>query len=185
MNLILFNTGWMTWNLSLAFTSVILGWAVLSVENKLLKAFLTLLWIAFIPNTIYILTDLYHFTYQQYLLSGFKEIILVAQYAIFIPFGFITFFSSMNLFEKALEQMKISRNFIFLLNFLIGIAMVVGRFLRSNSWDLFFNPTRAINDIFAVLITAPFLMLALLFGVLCNLLYLMSRESYVENPAQA
>lgn len=178
MNLLIFNTVWMLWNLLLAGVSVLFGWLAYRARESSSKALLAFLWFLFVPNTIYILTDLYHLTYQRLLLSGFEKIILFVQYLLFIPLGIITFIYSISLFEKAFPRIKHKTVLIVLINFLIGIAVMVGRFQRTNSWEALSAPMKTINDIATTIKSDNLLYLGLAFGILCNTIYFLSRKAF-------
>lgn len=174
----MFNTLWMLWNLLLAGVSVLLGRLTYKAKTNRSKILLAFLWLLFVPNTIYILTDLYHLTYQRLFLSGIEKAILFAQYLVFIPLGIITFIYSMNLFEKAFPKIKNQTILIVLINFLIGIGVIIGRFQRTNSWDLFIAPIKTLNDIATTIKSENLLFFGLVFGILCNTIYFLSRKAF-------
>ncbi|OGK19088.1 hypothetical protein A3G67_01370 [Candidatus Roizmanbacteria bacterium RIFCSPLOWO2_12_FULL_40_12] len=179
MEILLFNTAWMLWNLALAFFSVFLGWLTFKAKKKHYKLILGFLWLIFAPNTIYILTDLYHLTYQRYFLSGFEKTVLFGQYIFFIPLGIVTFIYSLRYFERSFAKMKINHTLLLVaVNFLIGIGVMVGRFQRANSWDLIISPINTTRDIIATVKTTHLLVLSIAFGIFCNVIYFTYRKAF-------
>ena len=181
MEILLWNTAWMLWNLLLAYTSIYLG--RLAYQSKKLpeKIAAGILWLLFVPNTIYILTDLFHITYQRDFLSGFEEVLLFAQYVLFIPFGILTFVYSLSYFDKAMKKLKVGRvAALVIVNLLIGVGVMLGRIQRINSWDVFFAPIKTFNAVIETLTFPYFLIPSLLFGVLCNIIYFTYRNAFIK-----
>ena len=150
LDLINFNFSWMSFNMALALISVILAWSAYYIKNKQLKIFLLIIWLMFIPNTIYIVTDILHLLQQASNISIFSRIILYLQYFIFLSIGLLTYILSLYPIEKILKKhyKKQKENINILLitiNFLIGFGIVLGRVHRLNSWDLILELQKVFN----------------------------------------
>jgi uncharacterized membrane protein len=182
MEVLLFNTGWMLWNLMLAYLSIYLGRFTYQSKKLSEKIIAGVLWLLFVPNTIYILTDLYHITYQIDQVTGLTRAVLYLQYLLFIPFGILTFVYSMSFFDRTLKKLNGTRiPLLIAINFLIGIGITVGRIQRTNSWDIFFAPIKTFNAILDTL-TLPYLLIpSILFGILCNIIYFTYRKALVKS----
>lgn len=169
MDILTFNAAWMLWNLFLACIPLVCIFIYSRTTWSWLKVFLAIIWLAFLPNTLYIITDLYHLTYEWYLVQGsVTKFFLVVQFALFIPTGFITYKLSTSWFAD--ERVKWAQYFkknsfiawllrsdisIYLLHLLVSFGIVLGRVERTNSWDLVQRPGRVVMDIMNLL-TSPY-----------------------------
>lgn len=175
MNVILFNLDWMFWNILLAVVGVGFGVLMLKTNIKILKLLWFFLWLIFIPNSIYIVTDLYHLTWILPTVEYVLYPIIFLQFILLIFFGVVTFLIGVYIFEKQLKTLKYSEVYIqfslILLNFIISFGVMVGRFQRTNSWEVFSHPLRVVNDVLNTVFTIEHILYTLLFGFFCNILY--------------
>ncbi len=172
----------MCWNLFLALVSLKLGFIFSDTKKTSLKILLAFMWLLFVPNTIYIVTDLIHFPYQWSVLIGLDRFVLLLQYLLFIPLGILTYIMSFEVFFKAAVAMLSKYNFHFkmlaptysilylLINCLISLGMFLGRIQRTNSWDLITDPIRVFSDIQVLTSSHHQIILVLLFGFLLTIL---------------
>jgi uncharacterized membrane protein len=58
MNVLFDNMSMIGWNSFLSLIPIFCGWLMLKTRPKFLQVILALLWFFFLPNTLYILTDL-------------------------------------------------------------------------------------------------------------------------------
>ncbi len=131
----------MFWNLFLAFIPF-------SISNYLVKSkktnstlkltTLTIIWLLFLPNAPYMVTDLFHLHKREYLPIWF-DLILILMFAIT---GLYLFYISIN------QAIVLTKNkfptfhkpiFLILLFLIVSYGVYIGRFLRLNSWDII-NP---------------------------------------------
>ena len=165
----------MNWNFFLAVVGMVFGVVMYRVQSKFLKIVMFILWILFIPNSIYVLTDLTHLVDQIFEINTLLLPILVIQYFLFVTLGVITF----KIGVTAFEEMLLSYRFgavktslaIITVNFAISYAVMVGRFQRTNSWEVFIDPFKVLNDILSTFFTLEHLLFTILFGFFCNILY--------------
>src|SRR5689334_6555830 len=142
MMILLNNVSWMGWNVFLAMIPLIFGWLVLVVRQKVLKVVFALIWFLFLPNTLYLITDLPHVIWQWHQMHIAGQIALALQYLILVLIGLLTFFLALYPVEKTLLRSPWLKNkslvplFIIMTNFFIGIGIVLGRVMRINSWDV-------------------------------------------------
>lgn len=137
------------------------------------------LWFVYLPNTIYIVTDLLHLLQQWHQLTGWEEIILFVQYIILEICGFATFFLAVRPFEKILREFHLQKwetASIIVLNFLVGFAMVLGRVDRVNSWEILINPYHFFSSSMHVAMSLPLVGLAILFGLFANVVYFLLKD---------
>jgi len=131
-------------NLILAWLGLAFGWLLArSVNgNKWLSwknIGLTVLWLVFLPNTWYVLTDFLHLQPTGEV-SELYDIVLIGSLVIN---GFILGFASLFLVHQQLrkrlgEQKGLA--LVIVVIFLSCFAIYLGRNLRWNSWDVIANP---------------------------------------------
>jgi len=177
MDILLFNTQWMLYNISLAVIAVIFGWLSYQTKDKKWKYILGIIWILFLPNTIYILTDIQHFYEDFVLIPQALKSLLILEYALLMISGIVTFVFAMYPMELMLKKTKSKTKiiehdvFFMAMNFLVAFGVVLGRVQRANSWDVIFNIKQVIYDAFHVISTTELLLFFIFFGLLCNVVY--------------
>lgn len=177
MDILLFNLGWMAFNILLALIPVVFGYSIFNIKNRVLKILYFLIWLFFIPNTIYIITDIFHFPRQWMLLNSMPgKIILFGQYLFLETAGLITFIISVYFMEKwVLSQNFKNKKFepalVIGFNFLIAFGVVLGRIQRTNSWEVITNLQRVTNDTIQVLTSQELILLVIVFGFFENITY--------------
>src|SRR5688500_5180777 len=60
MGILMHNISWMAFNIALALIPVILGLLMFYIKWKPLRLLISIIWLSFLPNTLYLLTDLMH-----------------------------------------------------------------------------------------------------------------------------
>ncbi len=179
MDLLLFNASWMLYNISLAVIGIIFGFLMYKAKPMVLKVIFGIIWLLFIPNSIYMLTDIIHLYRDLPRVILFYQILLTIEYFLLMIIAIITFIVSFIFFEQVLLQKsfkkyvkKEHKAVIFIvLNFVIAFGMVLGRIQRLNSWDIVTNLPAVIKNTFHVLTNLQLLMLTFFFGILCNFVY--------------
>lgn len=140
----------LVWNLFLAF----IPWWIsdyMKRQYKLTSIHLpiVLLWLLFLPNAPYILTDLFHLK-PRLDLPLWYDLILVLSFALT---GMMVFFKSLKDMLSLLKN-RIGEFYVAiitpLLFWLVSYGLYLGRYLRFNSWD----------------IVHPFILLKASFGIL-------------------
>jgi uncharacterized membrane protein len=138
------------WNLFLAFvpyyivTSLIAnpGW----IENKFKFCLTFLLWLVFIPNSFYILTDLFHLELTADSPRWFDLTMIFS----FAWNGMLLGILSVRKMETITGLFLKKRNTVFFLYpvmWLIAFGIYIGRYLRFNSWDILTNPFSLFGEI--------------------------------------
>ncbi|SEM19190.1 Uncharacterized membrane protein [Aquimarina amphilecti] len=143
------------WNLFLACIpygiTVVLSFGKLK-ENRFIFGLGFILWLAFLPNAPYILTDLQHIRLST-LHSVWFDVLLILSFAIN---GLIIGFASLRIMQKLLNNhfsKKTTNLLIHITLLLCGFGIYMGRILRWNSWDLIQNPLHILGDIFRRIIS--------------------------------
>ena len=103
-------------------------------------------WLVFLPNSPYILTDIQHIRWST-LSQIWFDVLLILSFAVN---GLIVGFASLNLMQEQLKERfskKTTHFIIYLILLLCGFGIYLGRVLRWNSWDILQNPMGILSDI--------------------------------------
>ena len=103
------------------------------------------LFIAFLPNAPYILTDVIHFYDAVRSINSAWAItlVIVPIYIVFIGIGWFAYVFSLINIDKYLRKCQLGRYIKTVevsLHFLCAIGIYIGRFIRFNSWSLITQP---------------------------------------------
>lgn len=183
---IFINNFYFIWlNSFLALVAVLFGWLMSKANSIFAKAWTGFMWLIFLPNTIYILTDITHLFEDWHKVNNLFKLILIFQYTLFSIFGIVTFVISVYFFQKLLEGKRKKRIkattiiAICILNFIVSIGVILGGIRRTNSWDVFIDPSRVLEDFFNLISSQELLILSLGVGIVANLIYFLMLESIV------
>jgi uncharacterized membrane protein len=173
---------WLVWNLFLAWLPALGAFAAYNLNHwptrfRWLPIIgLSLLWLLFLPNAPYLITDIIHLKQSHGAPLWYDLITLVAFAWTGSFLGLVSLFLMQMLVRRTVGNMA-SWLFAITVLTLNGFGIYFGRFLRWNSWDVFFRPTNLLNDLlealrnpFAYLHTIAF---AGLFTLLFGAVYLM------------
>ena len=136
----------LAWNLFLAWIPFVLSQRLSHTNNRLKILFITALWLLFLPNAPYIITDFLHLK-QRIPVPYWYDILLLFSAALN---GLLLGLSSLLTVEKFLLKRygsKISAIIILCSFFLCAFGVYIGRYLRWNSWDIIVNPGSVTGDI--------------------------------------
>ncbi len=139
------------WNLFLAFIPLTLSFYLfrLAATRNFIWWLIIIIFLAFLPNAPYILTDSIHIIELSQKCYPWWAIILILipQYILFIIVGFEAYVISLSLLDKYLTNL-IAKKYAILMqaiaHFLCVIGIYLGRFERFNSWDLVTKPGEVI-----------------------------------------
>ena len=144
----------MVWTLFLAFIPFGLSrWIFNNVRYRSRLSFLFSLaiWLLFIPNAFYIITDLFHLKQKPDCPLWYDLALLYS----FAWNGLMLGIISVNQMEKMFTNV-FNKNFQLLfivpVMFLNSFGVYIGRFLRFNSWDIISNPILLSKDIIYLII---------------------------------
>lgn len=142
--------GFLAWNLVLAFVPYFISqW--LDTHQQVLKsriklALLIFLWILFMPNSFYILTDLFHLENMSNGHSWFDLTLILSFAWSGIIFGILSI-RKMEMLLKKTKGTVVSGFIICAVMWLNAFGIYIGRFLRFNSWDIIVNPLSLVEEI--------------------------------------
>lgn len=142
---------YLIWNLFLAWLPLVVAVRLVGVlRQKLWSSWetmgLSILWLVFLPNSFYMISDFIHLQDVQRVDLVFDTVMMTS----FIYTGVTLGFSSLYLIHLQLRR-RISRPAanlcVALTLFLSSAAIYIGRDLRWNSWDVLTNPGGLLFDI--------------------------------------
>ena len=145
-----FILGFLIWNLFLGYIPYgISRWMQRKTDwknSKPLFVFSLTAWLLFIPNSFYIITDLFH-------LGSFNRMPLWFELTVILSFawnGLLLGILSVHHIEKLIAgSLPGGTRFLFIypVMFLNALGVYIGRYMRFNSWDVITNPFQLIKDI--------------------------------------
>jgi uncharacterized membrane protein len=147
--------GFLAWNLFLAFVPYVLsnylaqhtGW----MKNKWKCMAALTAWLVCIPNSFYILTDLFHLHDSQSMPRWF-DLLLIVTFAWNAMLMGIMSVRHIEKITQAMWRYRYDWLFVFPVMWLNALGIYIGRYLRFNSWDIVSNPFELIADIFNMLV---------------------------------
>lgn len=138
------------WNLFLAFVPYWITWwmtkNVSIIENKLKRVTALTAWLLFIPNSFYIITDLFHLTEISSAPKWFDLLLIFSFAWNGILCGVISL-RRVEIVVGAFSGKNSSLLFIFTVMWLNAFGVYIGRFLRFNSWDIVTDPFSLAGEI--------------------------------------
>lgn len=174
---------WMSWNLFLAFIPLMLSiWLFRRSRSRSLLWWIgVLVFVAFLPNAPYVLTDVIH------LIREIREgesvwvvtLLLIPQYLSFMVAGFGAYVLSLINVGRYLAEQGKGRWILvaeLLLHLLSAVGVYLGRFERFNSWDFVTQPNVVITSTIDNLANKrPLVVIAITFIVITGLYWIMKQ----------
>jgi len=139
------------WNLFLAFIPYWITTSMISnpgMEKSRIKLFAILaVWLMFIPNSFYIITDLFHFTNIRSAPKWFDLLMIFSFAWNGIVLGIVSVRKVEVLLSSLLKNKSFSVFIVLVVMWLNAFGVYIGRYLRFNSWDIITNPFDLASDI--------------------------------------
>jgi uncharacterized membrane protein len=146
------HSGWIAWNLFLAFIPLVLSfWLFRRQTNARPPLWWTayLVFIAFLPNAPYLLTDIIHLI--RGIQAGYSTWVIAL---VFVPLhvtailsGFVAYVISLINQAHYLKRQGCTRYILWselITHALCAVGVYLGRFRRFNSWDLVTDPSNIV-----------------------------------------
>jgi len=140
------------------------------------------LWLLFLPNAPYILTDILHLTRASHAPAWYDLALLLSCAGTGLLVGYLSLIDVQGIVARVFGD---TSSWIFALVSLVlsGFAIYLGRFLRWNSWDVLITPTRVFEILGGLL--NPWahvrpLAVTIIFGVILTLGYISLRVLLVH-----
>lgn len=179
---------WILWNLFLAFIPLALSFWLFhwsSRSRSIVWWIGFLVFIVFLPNAPYLLTDVIH------LIDAFQDgYSLLAIILILLPLHVLAIFAG---FEVYVMSVMNQSSYLYgqgaaklivwtelAIHALCAVGIYLGRFKRFNSWDLLIQPNVLIKSVFDDLVAQNFLGVVLLTFVLISVLYWLMKRVNVK-----
>jgi uncharacterized membrane protein len=150
----IFHTGslafvFMPWNLFLAWVPYRISSGLTRTGNRMVRLAGLIVWLLFIPNSFYILTDLFHLAdgHRNSRVPEWFDLILILSFA---WNGLLLGVLSTRQVEKLLApDASVPGRWVFLypVMWLNALGVYIGRYLRYNTWDIVTNPIDLLGDI--------------------------------------
>ncbi len=142
------------WNIFLAFIPFIVSSLVLFYYNrKRINNFLFVLgmfvWLIFLPNAPYIITDFIHLGEIRSIPILFDILLIFSSATVGLILGAHSLFHVEQIFDMKFSKRKTSV-IIMVIILLVSFGLYLGRFLRFNSWDIFINHTSLIKNVWNI-----------------------------------
>ncbi|MFA4815120.1 MAG: DUF1361 domain-containing protein [Candidatus Gracilibacteria bacterium] len=168
----------LVWNLLLAlFPFLLSSWAQQKQwpqGKRLWLLALGFLWLFFLPNAPYILSDFYHLRTKTDMATIWIDILMIFSYSLT---GLMMFYWSLlqafELWKKVIKRG--AEPFIIAVLLLCSIAIYPGRYLRLNSWDLFTQPDEVLSAFLTALSSSSFWRITLPYFLFLTLGYVFVR----------
>src|SRR5829696_1380945 len=130
---------WLTWNLFLALVPYLLTRFAMHhlswIESKVKFALLFVTWLLFIPNSFYIITDLFHLEMAEHIPLWFDLALIFS----FAWNGILLGIISVRQMEKMVQlnfHFIAEWQFVYPIMLLNAFGIYIGRYLRYNTWDV-------------------------------------------------
>lgn len=143
---------WLVWNLFLAWLPMLGALAAYNLHHLPTRLrWLPILgfaglWLLFLPNAPYLITDIIHLKQSGHIPLWYDLITLVAFAWTGSFLGLASLFLMQELVRRTIGQ---TTSWLFVVGVLVlnGFGVYFGRFLRWNSWDALFQPTNLMNQL--------------------------------------
>jgi uncharacterized membrane protein len=178
------HSGWITWNLFLAFIPLALSFWLFrskSLSRSVWWWIGFLVFIAFLPNAPYLLTDIIHLirAIRDYYSVWIIILVLIPPHLIAILAGFEAYVVSLINLGHYLKRQGVAQYVLWMeliTHALSAVGIYLGRFPRLNSWDVVTKP----DDVVMIAIDQltskrPVLVMAVTFVILTVLYWMMKQ----------
>lgn len=172
------------WNLFLAIIPYVLSSNIYSnffdSTKKFQNCVSAFIWVLFIPNTFYILTDFTHLHFKDSLQFGLDLLILSS-------FSFAGFYIGLlslhhiHQLTMAKYGNKMGYLFIVSISFLSAFGIYLGRVLRYNSWDIISKPIALVYTSIEALFRIETIIYTIQFGLMILISYIIFFNLKVKN----
>ena len=136
--------GWLAF-VPFAMTRWVARYSFIRNQHWLFAAFV-MAWLLFIPNSFYLLTDLFHLG-QFRTMTPWFDLLLIFSFA---WAGLLLGIQSVHTMMQILRRRVKRRMFFYpeaLAMWLIALGVYIGRYLRYNTWDVVVRPADVITDL--------------------------------------
>ncbi|MGC4037335.1 MAG: DUF1361 domain-containing protein [Chitinophagaceae bacterium] len=142
--------GFLIWNLFLAYLPYSIARnlekRLSAIKSRLSFLLIFICWLLFIPNTFYIITDLFHLD-EGTAAPMWYDLALIFSFAWNgIILGVLSLYKMERIISRRFNY-KVTFLFVYSIMLLNSIGIYIGRYLRFNSWDVITDPFQLANDV--------------------------------------
>lgn len=177
------NMSWMLFNTVLAFIPIILVVVLRYKLNFIVHLIIFFFWLLFLPNTIYLVTDLQHLPVQLLKSQSLiEQLLLLVQFSVLAALGVMTYVYSLEPFGVIFKRMRfpeIKREVLYIiLNYIVAFGVILGKVQRTHSWYIFTDPLRVYHDVMRTITNVELLTWVLVFGSIVNVLFFLFKDYF-------
>jgi len=145
---------YLPWNLFLAWVPLLAAMYLVSTPlHRYVEGLLLIVWLVFLPNAFYVMTDIIHINDQVRFNQTYDVLTIMMTIIPSFLVGLVSLYLIDKKYLTPLSNLK-RRASIVTIAALSGIAIYIGRELRWNSWDIIANPYAIITDFARVITTS-------------------------------
>lgn len=172
LNFFLFNVLWMGWNTLLAIIPIIVARILQRTESRNIQGILFFVWLVFLPNTLYMITDVIHIFNPRF--SQMTIPFWILGILLYMVVFFLAVFTFVLALRPVLQKYRTFLNnlppsykilLFSIISMLIGFAISMGRFQRTNTWYIVTQPIRVMRDVVYSLTDPTVLLVALFYSI--------------------
>ena len=167
---------WLNWNLFLACVPMFLAWVISNTKKSIFCVFLILLWLSFLPNAPYLVTDFIHLNKVGPESLLWYDGIMIFLYTLS---GMIAWVVSV---ETVRLHMQWKSWYVIFIALSSSFGIYLGRYVRFNTWNVITEPRLVFQKIFDIIKEPldyhPFIMMIVVFTIVLITLYSVGISHY-------
>lgn len=166
---------WMNWNLFLGLLPIIFAWLFTVARNKILRGLWFVIWLLFLPNAIYKVTDFIHIQTSTNLDLLWYDGMMLFAYA--LAGVMVSAYTTIAIVRVISDKRPQRLVWYGLISILSAFGIYLGRYIRWNTWDIVTRPLDLFANIFEVLgtqINQPVFYLTMIFFTLLSFIGIVS-----------
>lgn len=164
------------WNIFLAWIPLLFLQHALTQTNKVAMYYFLILWLLFLPNSPYIITDLLHLKNYGNSIIWYDTLLIFTFALTGLILGLVSM-KQAHLFLKRIFNAKTSWITVLILNLLSGFGIYLGRYCRINTWDLFTKPLITLKKIAVQLENPLSLKISFVYGLTMFAFYFIYQQN--------
>lgn len=176
------NLSWIFFNIFLACIPIALTLILRNRLHPFIRALLLVVWFLFLPNTIYLVTDIEYLPNQVLRAGMGEQTLLFIEYVSLVFLSITSYMFSLEPVKTVLKTFRIRNNwehiFYFSLNTLVAFGVVMGKVQRTHSWYVFTQTERVVRDISATLNSQYLLLWVVFCALVINGIYFVFRKYF-------
>lgn len=177
------NMSWMVFNAVLAVVPIILVVVLRRRLHLIPHLVIFFFWLLFLPNTIYLVTDIQHLPVQLLKSDSLiEQLLLLLQFSTLAALGVMTYVYSLEPFAVIFKRLKfpdMKKEVLFiLLNYIVSFGVILGKVQRTHSWYIFTDPMRVYHDILRTVTNMELLTWVFVFGSIVNIIFFLFKDYF-------